>query len=229
MPAIIVHDLDIAREGRWEFRSGSEVAWCPPDRYGFTCRFDPFPAYPHDRATAVATAAHVQACCPPLWDVHCYLADREENSRSNGHSNIEEGRYVSGEWVEERTGLIMMSGKRIPPHPAMTRHLTGHEYGHNVAYMINSLRDGVKTVASTDPLYQEYAAVRGLPASSVHHGEGGTWHDSACEIFACDFRILVCGLEAEFWPHPGITRPERVPAVRDWWDTALAQLAGGAS
>jgi hypothetical protein len=59
----------------------------------------------------------------------------------------------------------------------------------------------------------------------VHHGEGGTWHDSACEILACDFRILVTGMEAEFWPHPGIPRPEMVPALRDWWDAALARLA----
>lgn len=160
-------------EGRWAFR-GSELSWCPPGRYGHTSVFDPFPAYPHDRAVAEAAAEAAAEACPPLWDVDLYLA--------------------------------------------------GHEYGHNVGYMLNSLR-GARHIAGTDDLQREYAAMRGLPGASVHHGEGGNWHDSACEIMACDFRILVCVLETGFWPHPGIPWPGDIPAVRDWWDQALARLA----
>lgn len=225
--SIVVHQVRVADEGRWQWR-GSRLTWQPPHRYGFEAEFDPFPAYPHDPDAARKAADHVAACCPPLWDVNLYLADREETSRSNGHSNVHEGgRYEGSEWVQdEPSGMILLSAKRIPPHPAMTRHLVAHEYGHNVEYMLNSLRGG-RHVASCDDLEREYAEMRGLPPSSVHHGEGATWHDSACEIMACDFRIVVCGTEAEFWPHPGIPRPEEVPAVRQWWVGATGQLADG--
>ena len=52
-----------------------------------------------------------------------YIANREEVARSNGHSNIIEGGHYEGdEWViDPRRGLIMLSGKRVPPHPAMTK------------------------------------------------------------------------------------------------------------
>lgn len=227
MAEIRVHELRIPEQGRWAFRD-SALTWCPPQRHGYTSAFDPFPAYPHDlgHVRAAAAAASVSRC-PPLWDVDVYVADREEISRSNGHSNVHEGGHYEGDdWVKDTpSGMIMMGGKRIPPHPAMTRHLIGHEYGHNVAYMLNSLRGDCKHVASADPLYRDYATARGLPGSSVHHGEGGTWHDSACEIFACDFRVMVLRAETEYWPHPGITRPEEVPALWEWWSNALERLA----
>lgn len=224
MPGIRVHELRVADEGRWQFRD-SLLTWCPVNRYGFTSTFDPFPAYAHDRRAAELAAAYVTGRCVPLWDVDLYLADREEVSRSNGHSNIHEGHYEGGEWVKHRSGMIMLGGKRIPPHPAMTRHLVGHEYGHNVAYMLNSLRDDVKHLGSTEGLERDYAKVRGLPEASVHHGEGGSWHDSACEIMACDFRILLLGVETEFWPHPGIPRPEDVAGLMNWWADARGRLA----
>lgn len=224
MAEIRVHQLRVADEGRWAFRD-SGLSWSPPHKYAFTATFDPFPGYPHDADVAQGAADLVSACVPPLWDVDCYLADREESSRSNGHSNVHEGGHYEGdEWVkDEPSGLIMLSGKRIPPHPALTRYLVGHEYGHNVEYMLNSLR-GARHVSSCDDLEREYAAMRGLPPESVHHGEGATWHDSCCEILACDFRILACNVEAEFWPHPGIPRPELVPALKGWWDEALGKL-----
>lgn len=226
MPEIRVHELRVAEQGRWQFR-GDPLTWHPPHRYGHTAAFDPMPAYPHDLAVTAAAAAHAAERCPPLWDVDLYVADREDMSRTNGYSDIHEsGRYEGDVWVKETPcGLIMLGGKRTPPHPAFTRALTGHEYGHNVAFMLNSLRDDCKHVSSTVALERDYAAVRGLPASSVHHGEGGTWHDSACEIMACDFRLVVLGTEAEFWPHPGIERPEGIPAVRDWWAAAAQRLA----
>jgi hypothetical protein len=223
MAGILVHDLHVAEEGRWQFRD-SALTWQPEGR-GYSSAFDPFPAYPHDLDHVRGAAADIAAGpCPPLWDVSVYVADREETSRSNAHADIHEGRYEDGEWVKRTSGVIVLSGKRTPPHPAMTRALVAHEYGHNVAYMLNSLRDGVKHLSATSDLERDYARARGLPESAVHFGEGGTWHDSACEILACDFRLLVLGVETEFWPHPGIERPEKIPALRQWWDAARAAL-----
>jgi hypothetical protein len=119
---------------------------------------------------------------------------------------------------DPRRGIIFLCGKRVPPHPAVTRYLVAHEYGHNVEYMLNIAR-GAQS-AWDEALSIEYAQVRGLPDSTLHHGDGGNWHDSIHEIIACDFRILVCETEVEFWPHAGIARPEHVPALAAWWAEA---------
>jgi hypothetical protein len=222
-PEIHVRTVRVADKGRWEFREQG-ITWQPPDRYTLSSKFDPMPCYPHDEGAARKASADAARACPPLWPVDLWLADREEMARTNGHSCIDEGHYEGSEWVRDRRGFIMLSGKRTPPHPAVTRYLVGHEYGHNVAYMLNGLRDDGKHVASTAGLEREYAEARGLPEDSVHHGEGGTWHDSCAEILACDFRVLVLDMETEFWPHPGIRRPEEILAVRAWWLNALVNL-----
>lgn len=103
----------------------------------------------------------------------------------------------------------------------MTRHLVGHELGHNVEYMLEDL--------GGNPVHQgvvvkDYAKLRGLPDTSLHHGEGGRWHDSAYEVFACDMRILACDLEPEYWPHPGVPHPHEVDGLLAWWSDALDRL-----
>lgn len=224
--AVTVEAVQVARDGDWSFRD-SGLSWRPPRRWSHVAAFDPFPCYPHDPEVTRETAAHVARCWPPLWDVAMYVCDREETSRSNAHSHlIDTGRHADGEWVKETpSGVVVLSGKRIMPHPAMTRHLVAHEYGHNAAWMLNWLRGQTRYPSDCTGLYADYAAVRGLPESSLHHGEGGTWHDSATEIFGCDFRLLVCGVEPEFWPHPGVPRPEGLPALHAWWDAAGKQVA----
>lgn len=221
MSTILVRDLDVMADADWSFRD-SQPRWSHRLHVALAT-FDPFPGYPHQADDVRAAAAHVEAMCPPTWDVELYVADREEVGRSNGFSTYHAGgHYENGEWVQgSPTGLIMLSGKRIPPHPAVTRYLVAHEYGHNVEWMLQVAR-GAQIHGSE--VMAEYGALRGL---SAHHGSGGRWHDSAHEVFACDFRILVCGVEPEFWPHPGVPRPEAagVP-VEAWWAEAAEQLRG---
>lgn len=221
MPEITVHQLDVMTAAVWDFRtSAPSWRW---RRHGHMATFDPFPGYSHDTATAQAAAEHVQACCPPLWDIQVHLADREEVGRSNGYSYLDEsGHYEGDTWVQDPpVGLVMLSGKRVPPHPAMTRYLVGHEYGHHIEYMLVKNR-GAKHAAD-DTVVREYADLRGLPEESVHHGSGGRWHDSVTEVFACDFRIIVCDVERDYWPHPGIPHPDELD-LSGWWDKALAEL-----
>lgn len=226
MAALTVHQLDIAAQGLWGFGS-DRPRWAHPV-FGHSGEFDPFPAYTHDMAVVAETAAHVEKACPPLWDVQLHVANREEIGRSNGYSNVRQhGHYVGEEWVKDPpVGLIVFSGKRIPPHPALTRYLVAHEYGHNVEWMLEHLA-GSRQIQDTT-VVTGYAELRGLP-TPVHHGNGGRWHDAAAEVFACDFRTIVCGVETDYWPHPGIPRPHEVPAdLAAWWADALNRLTADA-
>lgn len=224
MAEIVIRELNVMTDAGWSFNDSMPV-W-RHGRLGSSGRFDPFPAYPHDVAVVREMAERVQRICPPRWDVELYVADREELGRSNGYSNAhEDGHYDDNDhWVRDApSGLIMLSGKRVPPHPAMTRYLVAHEYGHNVEWMLNDAR-GERLQG--DAVVTEYAKMRGM-STPVHHGSGGRWHDSAAEVFACDFRILVCDVEEEFWPHPGVPHPRELPQTGDliaWWAKAQEGL-----
>lgn len=226
MNAISVQDLAVMTEATWSFGS-DEPTW-QHGRHGSAGRFDPFPAYPHERLVVEAIADLVADVCPPLWDVELFIADREETGRSNGYSSVREsGEYVGDDWVKsEPVGLIMLSGKRIPPHPALTRYLVAHEYGHHVEWMLNRVA-GAKNIQSDDVI-KEYREVRGLGDEHMHAGSGGRWHNGIHEIFACDFRILVCGVEPEFWPHPGVPRPRSIDGITAWWMSHVEAMAAAA-
>lgn len=225
MPSISVHHLDIMTAGEWSFRD-ERPRW-RHRLHGSSGEFDPFPAYPHDIGVVEEAVRHVEVKCPPLWDVELYVANREELGRSNGYSNVHVGgHYVDDEWVtDEPLGLIVLSGKRVPPHHTVSRYLVAHEYGHNVEWMLEHLH-GSKSLHSGQ-VVAGYAEYRGMP-TPVHHGSGGRWHDSAVEVFACDFRVVVCDVEADYWPHPGVPHPRDLSMSHDlwaWWADALARLA----
>lgn len=219
---IVVHEVMSPGDYGWAF--GRDTPQYYPlaavgGGWGHGIDVDPFPAYAHDARALDAAVRHVARHVELRWDVHLFSADREELGRSNGHSSMLRG-YVGNEY-KLFGGLIWLSGKRIPPHPAMTRHLVAHEVGHNIEWM---LQDARSEQEYSDDLMREYAAMRGLPDSTLHHGAGGTWHDSAHEVFACDFRIVVCNVESEYWPHHGILHPAMLPGVTRWWGNALEQI-----
>lgn len=222
MPAFSVHQLDVTTAGSWSFQDSS-LSWKHPV-IGINSRFDPFPAHAHDAAIAGETADKVAEWCPPLYDIEIYLPNREESGRTNGYStNCVPQRYVDGDWVTDApVGLIVMSGKRIPPHPAMTRYLVGHEYGHHICWMLGRLH-GAKHFQDSSWL-TEYAKLRGLPDTLPMHGSGGTWARAVEEIFACDFRIMILTIEPEYWPHPGIPHPHKVDGLVRWWNATFAEL-----
>src|SRR5205823_804865 len=144
-------------------------------------------------------------------------------SRTNGATHVEvdydgpqdaKGNYTG------RIGSIYLSAKRIPIHPAMTRYLVAHEYGHVVEEWLNE-RLGNKL--HDDTLIGFYRQLRSLDKPRAYGA--GEWHRTPGEVFANDFRVLVCGVEPEFWPHPGIERPETSYTIRGWWDAQRKAVA----
>jgi len=226
MPQITIQPLNVLAEANWDFNRGAP-SWSH-HRYTVSSTFDPFPAYPHDLDAIAAAVDVVVGVCPPSWEIGMIAADREPAGRTNGFANVHDSGHYEGDgplqsWVKDPPlGVIMLCGKRIPPHPAMTRYLVAHEYGHHIEWMLNYAAR-TRYLHDLDTI-EDYMRRRGLPEDTNVHGTGGRWHTAATEIFACDFRIMACGVETEFWPHPGVPRPESVPGLGGWWREALARI-----
>lgn len=198
----------------WDFGDSSAGAPRYPMGYGASVAVDPFPGYAHGAELVRELVERMAEIFAPGAPTVVHVADFEPIARTNGSAHKT---YVP---ENERTPArpfdshIFVAGKRVPPHPATTRYLVAHEWGHQVEYWLEHGRgqeDGA--------VIAEYTALRGL--REVRCG-GGRWHESPQEVFACDFRVLVAAVESEFWPHRGIPRPETLERIRFWWEEKVA-------
>ena len=180
---------------------------------------DPFPAYAHDIAVVRASVAAVEAAypLPEPFAPDYFVLPFDTPHYTNGWSDQSHD-YRKRDEPRVWAGVIVLAGKRIPPHPAMTRYLVPHEYGHIVHMWLAHVEEATD---AGDAIYAQYAKLRGF-RSAKNYG-GGTWHRRVSEVFANDFRILVAKAEVEFWPHPGIPRPEDVPEIGRWWADEAAR------
>jgi hypothetical protein len=205
----------------WNFEDSIPMAFVPDGSYGRHVKLDPFPCYPHDVALVERELQHAVESLDVEHAVTVCILPNESISRTNGWCNI--GYDYSAPEVNGQkpwSATICLSAKRIPPHPAMTRYLVAHEYGHAVREYV-SWKRGDKDCFK---LYAEYAELRGMVTANNYGG--GTWHARTEELFANDFRILVARREEEFWPHPGFDRPENVLAVVEFWNDVKAGSLG---
>jgi hypothetical protein len=170
---------------------------------------DPFPCYAHpvDRVRQVTEL--LNEVMPLSGSVDVYLPAFEDPGRTNGWASQQS-------YYKDKTqfgALITLSGKRIPLHPAMTRYLMSHEYGHVVQYWVEHTF-GLKNLIAA------YAKdIRGYEHKTTYYG-GKTWHEAPGEIFANDFRCLVARQELEFWPHE-VMMPIWTPKACGFWDVAM--------
>lgn len=203
----------------WMWGQEPRVQYEGPHGDSTAVEVDPFPGYPHEEATFRSTLETLDAFWPTKFELRAWMLSHEMISRTNGHSD----RTFPWSPDSERkppTHHIVASGKRIPPHPAMTRYLAAHEYGHHVEWWLSATlfpdeRYPFGGGGNDHKVLEEYARFRTGDFKQVY-GSGGIWHRSLTEIFACDFR-LYAGIETEFWPHLGIPRLEECKAAQDWW------------
>jgi hypothetical protein len=186
-------------------------------RWRRSTKIDPFPCYSHDVNLVREYAAKVGELWHLPFDLSYWILPFEEPGRTNGWftPDCDHNEDNTKTWF----GNITLAGKRIPPHPAMTRYLTIHEAGHAVEEAIAMSRN---LRVGEDAIQGEYAEIRGLSPEKEYGG--GRWHNSTCEVLANDFRILVTGVETEFWPHPGIPRPEECGPIQDWWHSEMVKM-----
>jgi hypothetical protein len=203
-----------AADIQWSFNDGK-----PRVKVGYLTEIDPFAAYPHDvrlvRESLRATEHAFRAAHPPT----IFVLHHEALARTNGWAQPETEYDADTGKSARAPGYIVLSGKRIPPHPAVTRYVVPHEYGHHVQYEVQDRR-GMELHGNG--ILPEYAQVRGLDYDAHSAYGGGCWHSNIGELFANDFRILVADAETDFWPHPGFKRPERVKGLAAWWKENLS-------
>lgn len=177
---------------------------------------DPFPCYHHDVDLVKSTLEIASKAFPidPIRGPKVSIVAYDTMGHVNGWANVgysyDTGRDENNEYPWH--SQIALMGKRTPIHPAMTRFVTSHEYGHCVEDAIGIAIHGTQKV---DPLREDYAALRGIENNAAYGARN--WHTNVGEIFADDFRILLAKQELEHWPHPGIERPEGLPEVKKWW------------
>jgi hypothetical protein len=183
-----------------------------------------FPCYIHDPLMVQGLAKQVEDLFPVEVFPNWYLISHEAEGRTNGYATKE----TLWNWDKENDThkakgfepYIVLSGKRIPLHPAMTRYLVAHEYGHIAQYQLEAWQ-GIEESYSFEKFEAPYAELRGIEPQKGYGG--GRWHTNTGEVIANDFRILVAGCEAEFWPHPGVAHPYDVPQIQKFWEKATQE------
>lgn len=186
----IFEDTDLI----WGFDS-KDPHFSTPQRSEYDCgdyiAVDPFPCYSHDAKLVNQVIDDICKRLPLPFKTEFYSVPFESVGRTNGSC-------FYGEEYVDFVSRIMLFGKRIPIHPAMTRYLVSHEYGHAVD---NAIEKANKYAFGE--FHKKYAEVRKFKRNEnlVSSYGGRTWHNSIGEIMANDIRILLLGYESEFWVH----------------------------
>lgn len=159
---------------------------------------DPYPAHAHDIKEVGKQLVKVQNMVNV--PVTYYVLHHELNERCNALATTRITNWDEG--LQEKQ--VILSAKRTPIPYTMTRYLVTHEYGHVIDYTIEDEFEYAIRPA--------YARMRQCNPSDIG------WINTAKEVIADDFRIVVCAEQTEFWPHKEVAHPFRTThRVADFW------------
>lgn len=182
----------------------------PNSKYGGVYSvFDPFPCYIHDKDLVLKEVSRIESLFPIGFDTFWFILPYEEVSRTNGQASHNIVQYKTETQRDTWEGVIELYGKRICIHPAMTRYLISHEYGHIVDDWICNSKE-----IDYSGMDEEYAKMRNIELNTSYGGL--KWHTNIGEIIANDFRICIGNTESEFWPHE-VKHPLECQNVIDFW------------
>lgn len=210
-------------------------------------KVDPFPCY----AIPIVPVIELRDACVERFPLFAskqslVILDREGVDRFNGVT-FEGSIYWRDDgtkWEDEfqgavtgkiekfggQTHTIVLAGKRVPHHPAFVRYLVAHEYGH-AAFHEARRALGYRQHPDEEKLEDDYMRARlGRDHPRPKAYSGGTWHATPGEIIANDFRVVVMGIETDYWPHD-VLHPLHelvVGPVREWWDRAREAVKAAA-
>lgn len=198
----------------------------PPKRqykYPSSLYLDTFPCYSHSLDVVYNTAFKIEKDFPIGAPPAYYLLPRDQKGFTNGYATsheiwAENDKEEHG-WIETQ---VVLAGKRIPLHPAMTRYFTSHEYGHCVHYWIEFIQGRKDDEEGFNPFEREYAKIRNIIPSKEYGGR--RWHKAIGEIIVNDFRVIMTNTENEFWPHD-VEHPLKCQPIIDHWNDLKAKYA----
>lgn len=177
-------------------------------------KIDPFPCTSHNMEIIKKEVEVVERHFPIGSLLQWIIIPHEFISRSNAYASYEEI------WRDERKeknkldAWIVFCGKRTNIHPAMTKFLVSHEYGHQVDYWITHCMMEEEKSNDRDIFRKKWAEVRGIEWSNDEGYGAGRYHNSITEMIADEFRVVVMDRDTDFWQHD-VYKPDS--KGKDFW------------
>lgn len=198
----------------WQFESDAKpFIFIKTKPWGQSVNFDPFPCYFHDKHLVESQIKRNEEIVSVPFKPDYFVFPFECGSRTNGCA-CRNPNYRKEEDNKEAAmyPYILLYGKRIPIHPAMTRYLVAHEYGHVIHY---NLEEAMKIKDGDDDFEKFYAKeIREIEYNKKYGALN--WHSNIGEIIAEDIRAGILQVEREFWPHD-VCPPWDSKKVMDFW------------
>lgn len=165
--------------------------------YPHYVKIDPFPCYYNDLKLVETVSMVMNEWFPIKFKTKIAVLSNEFISRVNGEAT--KLSVYKDDKLEGFDPIVILSGKRIPIHPALTRYLVSHEFGHIIDYYITYLMNlEEKQEENLESFRNKYAKFRGVDNKEDYSSQN--WVSNIGEIIANDCRIWA-GIETEFWPH----------------------------